>query len=123
MARASGSRSGGKAETPDLQKDLRDFAAARPQGWSHEDWLNFLEYLKGRGHDTAESDRIGARLERERIAVALEGVEGLGPKRLDALQQRFGNLWHLKNATAEQIAELPSINRGLAERISERLAG
>lgn len=121
---SAGARRGGAAKkepSQDLQRDLREFAGARPQGWSHEDWLNFLEYLKGRGHDTADAESIGQRLERERIAMALEGVEGLGPRRLEALQQRFGNLWHLRQASTEEIAAIPTINRTLAASIREKL--
>jgi hypothetical protein len=128
MAGATGKRgaarkTSAKAEGPELQQDLREFASARPQGWNHEDWLNFLEYLKGRGHDTGDADEIGRRLERERIAVALKGVEGLGPRRLEALEQRFGSLWHIRQASVEAIAALPSINRTLAQQIRERLEG
>jgi len=125
MARAAEKRGGGRkgGPGPDLQGDLREFAGARPQGWSHDDWLHFLDYLKERGHDTGDADEIGRRLERERIALALEGVEGLGPRRMEALEQRFGSLWHLRQASADEIAALPSINRGVAQRIREKLAG
>jgi hypothetical protein len=122
MAGVRGERGAEKTDAgSELQQDLREFAGARPQGWSHEDWLSFLDYLKGRGHDTGDAEAIGRRLERERIALALEGVEGLGPRRVEALEQRFGNLWHLRQASAEEIAALPTISRPLAQRIRERL--
>jgi hypothetical protein len=125
MAGAVEKRGGGRKGQPgpDLASDLREFAGARPQGWGHDDWLSFLGYLKERGHETGDADSIGRRLERERIALALEGVEGLGPRRLEALEERFGNLWHLRQASADEIAALPSISRALAQRIREKLAG
>src|SRR5690606_33332913 len=51
----------------DLQKDLREFASARPSGWSHGDWLTFLEGLSERGHNVADRDAIGLALEKERL--------------------------------------------------------
>lgn len=102
---------------PDLTKDLRDFASGRPQGWSHEDWENFLEHLRARGHDTSNADAIGLALERERLALALEKVEGVGPQRVKALADRFVTLWSLRNADVEEIASTAKIRRDLAERI------
>lgn len=105
------------SRSPDLRKDLRDFASGRPQGWNHEDWQAFLEHLRGRGHDTSNSDAIGLALERERLALSLEKIEGVGPQRVKSLADRFTTIWSLRNADVEEIAAAANIRRDLAERI------
>jgi hypothetical protein len=115
-AAAIGSRRRG-GKSPDLTRDLRDFASGRPDGWDHDDWEAFLDHLRGRGHDTSNADAIGLALERERLALALQKVEGIGPQRIRALTDRFITLWSLRNAEVEDIASAASIRRDLAERI------
>jgi excinuclease UvrABC nuclease subunit len=110
----------GGGET-DLRQDLREFATARPSGWSHEDWLEFLAYLRERGHDTSNADTIGLDLERERLAAVLAGVPGLGPRRMQAVLDRFGSVWNLGRARIDEIASVPTIHRGLAEQIAQRV--
>jgi hypothetical protein len=104
-------------ETDRLQDDLRAFAAARPSGWDHADWLTFLDTLKERGHDTSVPERIGLELERERLAVVLAGIPGVGPRRVDALVRRFDTLWSARQASVDEIATVPGIPRALAERV------
>ena len=104
---------------PDLRRDLREFASTRPDGWSHDEWLRLLDSLRERGHDTSDSESIGRDLERERLALTLERVPGLGPKKVEAVADRFGTLWSLRQASAEEIASVPSIPRNLADRIVE----
>lgn len=106
-----------RSNRPDITSELRDFAAARPQGWNHEDWQTFLGFLGERGHDTSNADAIGLALERERLALALSQVEGVGPRRLQALVDRFVTIWSLRNAEVEEIAATAKIRRDLAERI------
>lgn len=105
------------ANIPDLRKDLRDFASARPQGWDHNDWLQFLEALQERGHNINDRDLIGMALEKERLDLALSGVKGVGPRRRAALVERYGNLWSLRNANPEEIAAVAGVKRDLAEEI------
>ncbi|MDR0788017.1 MAG: hypothetical protein LBG44_09150 [Gemmatimonadota bacterium] len=97
-----------------LRRELRDFASARPQGWGHEDWINFLESLQGRGYNIHDRDAIGAALERERLDLALSRVRGLGPQRRRALVERFGQVWALRNANPAEIAEAARIPVDLA---------
>jgi hypothetical protein len=101
----------------DLQAHLRAFASGRPQGWGHDDWLAFLDHLRERGHDTENAQEIGEALERERLAVVLEEVRGMGPRRVDSVVNRFGSLWHLSQASVDDVASLPSIPRPLAEQV------
>ncbi len=108
-----------KTDQPDLARDLDDFAAAQPGGWSHEDWMNFLEYLAQRGHDTSNPDAIGIDLERKRLALILGEVPGMGPKRVQNLVERYDTLWNLRQATVDELAEHKSLTRALAERVYE----
>jgi len=106
-----------------LEVRLRTFVEGHPGGWDHRAWEGLLGELRWQGIDTADPDGIGARLERLRVLSILEGVDvkGLGPRRREALAARFRTLWNLKQATADEIAELPTIHRSLAEAVEEAL--
>jgi hypothetical protein len=106
-----------RSKAPDLTKDLRDFASGRPQGWSHDDWESFLGHLSRRGHDTSNADAIGLALERERLALALQQVDGLKSQQVKAIANRFATLWSLRNAEVEEIEAAGKIPREMAERI------
>lgn len=125
-ARSEGRRRGRAPEAgpahPDLRTDLRDFAAGRPQGWSHDDWLAFLEWLQGRGHNVEDRDVVGRMLEAERLDLALAPVRGMGPQRRTALVERFGTIWNLRNADADEIASVARIPRELADRVKEAVS-
>ncbi|WP_084336605.1 excinuclease ABC subunit UvrC [Actinomadura oligospora] len=53
----------------------------------------------------------------------LDGVPGLGPARRTALVKHFGSVKRLKEATPEQIAEVPGIGLRTAETIAVALNG
>jgi excinuclease UvrABC nuclease subunit len=105
-----------------LQADLRAFATAGPSGWNHEDWMAFLAYLSEKGHDVSDHQAVGARLELERLAVALEAIEGLGPKRVQSLVDRFQTMWSMRHAQAADIATVAGMTRPLAERVAQHMA-
>lgn len=111
-----------KRATVDLRADLRAFAAGRPHGWDHKDWLVFLEHLSERGHETSDAEAIGKALERERLAVVLETVQGMGAKRVDSLVERFQTLWSMRHASVDAIATTPGMNLSLAEKVRQALA-
>jgi excinuclease ABC subunit C len=116
-ATRSGGTGASASKRPDLRTDLRNFAAAMPQGWNHEDWTNFLESLQSRGHDISDREAIGLALEKERLDLALSAVKGAGPQRRQALIARYGNVWSLRNADVAEIASAGGIPRSLAEQI------
>ena len=120
-ARRSRSARSAKTEKPDLQSTLRQFASEHPDGWSHDQWLDLLHRIDEQGYDTGDTNAVGRSLERERLRVKLEGISGMGPRRVDALVDRFETLWSLRQANAEQIAELPSVPRNIAERVVEQV--
>jgi pyruvate/2-oxoglutarate dehydrogenase complex dihydrolipoamide acyltransferase (E2) component len=110
-----------KREGPDLRADLRAFITARPSGWGHDDWIAFLDHLRERGHDTSDPETIGLALERERLAAALERIQGMGPRRVQAVVERYDTLWSACRAGVAELAELPGMNRALAEKVRQAL--
>lgn len=106
-----------------LKVQLREFVERHPDGWSHDEWLELLAALSDRGVDTEDPERIGTALEHERILTVLEGapVKGLGPRRREALASRYGRLWDLRHASVDDIAQLPSFHRGLAQAVHQAL--
>ena len=55
-------------------------------------------------------------------ASELDDIAGVGPKRKKALLKAFGSLKKLREATAEQIAEVPGIPLEVAQDIASALA-
>lgn len=123
-SRGGGAKSGSRTQPKtDLRRDLRDFASGRPDGWNHEDWMGFLEHLQSRGHNINDRDQIGTMLERERLAVVLEKVQGMGPARVNAIAERYGSIWNLRNTSAEDLSRDASIPQPLAEKVVEAVRG
>lgn len=124
--RGAKKESGGFVHTPrrpDLREDLRAFVQARPGGWGHDDWMTFLDHLRGRGHDTSDPEAVGLLLERERLWALLERVPGMGPRRIEAVVGRFDTIWSAHHAGVDEIAALPGMNRSLAEKVRQALQG
>jgi len=109
--------------TDKLLPQLRAFVQNHPHGWSHDEWLGLLYHLSEDGIDTRDEGHIGLALERERLLHTLGnlGIKGLGPKRREALADRFGSLWTLMEASPEEIAGVPGIQRSLAEQLADVL--
>jgi excinuclease ABC subunit C len=51
------------------------------------------------------------------LASTLDEIEGIGPQRRKALIKSFGSLDGIRQASLEQVAALPGMNRVLAERV------
>jgi excinuclease ABC subunit C len=82
--------------------------------------LRLLQRLRDEAHRFA----IGYhRTLRSRAATAsrLDGIRGLGPVKRKALLRRFGSTAGIAAAPVEAIAEVPGIDRALAERIQTAL--
>lgn len=62
-----------------------------------------------------------AKRAKARNASKLEDFEGIGPKRRAKLLAHFGGMKQLKNASAEDIAQVPGISRALASKIYAQL--
>ena len=102
---------------------LRGFVASHEEGWNHHEWLALLAELTDAGFDTSNPDHIGMELERERVKLFLEqaSVRGLGPKRRDAIAERFSTVWNLRHASVDDLSDIPSFHKGLANALHEAL--
>jgi len=107
---------------PDLEIHLRTFAAGRPDGWTHDEWLGLLAQLTERGYDTSNPDSIGLHLERERIVLWVSELRGVGPRRANAIADAYASLWQLSHAGPVEIAERARIPYFLAQAIAASLA-
>ncbi|MDN5376591.1 MAG: excinuclease subunit [Thermacetogenium sp.] len=82
--------------------------------------LHLLQQARDEAHRFANSYR--ERLSRRKVkASLLEQVAGIGKKRQDALIRRFGSLARMREATLEELAEVPGMNRKAAEALYEFL--
>ena len=102
-----------------MKDQLREFVEHHPDGWNHEEWMGLLAELEHSGADVSDPEGVGSALERCRLEWELSRrpVKGLGPKRSEALAERFGTLWSLRQASVDDIAQVPTINRSLAEKV------
>lgn len=96
---------------------LRAFLDRHPGGWYHSDWERLVEDLRTRGLLPQEGEeRVGTELEQTRVRQILQGlgVRGLGPKRRETVAEAYGHLWELRNASADELAALPGLNKRIA---------
>ena len=101
------------------------FVESHPAGWGHDEWLALLGDLEREGVSIDDPDALGMELEKSRLRWTLTqaGVAGLGPKRIDAITERYRTLWNLRHATAAEIAEIKTVPAKLAESVVEALGG
>lgn len=82
--------------------------------------LHLIQHIRDESHNHAIAGHRAKR-EKTRKTSALEGIEGVGPKRRQALLKYMGGLQELKRATVEEIAKVPGISHSLAEIIYQAL--
>ncbi len=82
--------------------------------------FHLLQNLRDEAHRFAISGHIAKREKKRNLSI-LEGIEGVGQKRRKQLLNYFGGLQGLKNANAEQIAQVPGISLELAKKITDYL--
>jgi len=106
-----------------MKKRLRAFVEDHPDGWDHDDWMGLLAELEANGSDVSDPQKIGRFLEKTRLEWELtrRSVKGLGPKRSEALVDRFETLWSLRHASVDDVAEVPTITRSLAEKVIQAI--
>ena len=102
-----------------MKNHLKEFVERHPDGWNHDDWLGLLSELQSDGTDVSQPEAVGVQLEKTRLRWMLDKhpVPGLGPKRRAALVDRFGTLGHLRSASVDDVADVPSINKSLAQKV------
>ena len=82
--------------------------------------LHLIQHIRDESHNHAISGHRAKRA-KQRKTSALEGIEGIGPKRRQALLKYMGGLQELKRASVDEIAKVPGISRTLAENIHQAL--
>ncbi len=108
----------------EMKNALKSFVAEHPDGWSHAEWDTLLSRLGETGLDVSDPDSIGLELERSRVLTVLEGtaLSGLGPKRRAAIAERYPRMYDLRQASEEELAEVPSITPRIARALRSVLA-
>lgn len=78
--------------------------------------LHVIQHIRDESHDHAIT---GHRKKRAKVksTSTLETIEGVGPKRRQMLLKYMGGLQGLQKASVEEIAQVPGISHGLAEKI------
>ncbi|MBY7867582.1 excinuclease ABC subunit UvrC [Vibrio fluvialis] len=82
--------------------------------------LHLIQHIRDESHNHAIAGHRAKRGKTRRTST-LEGIEGVGPKRRQALLKYMGGLQELKRATVEEIAKVPGISHSLAEIIYQTL--
>ncbi|MDH3207586.1 MAG: helix-hairpin-helix domain-containing protein [Gemmatimonadota bacterium] len=102
-----------------MQDRLKTFVERHPEGWNHDEWLGLLSELEREEQNVPEPAAVGRELEMMRLERELDrrAVRGIGPKRRAALVDRFGSFGGLRTASVDDVAQVPSITRALAEKV------
>lgn len=85
----------------------------------HSPILHLIQQIRDETHRFAVGFHRQRRAKRT-IQTGLENIPGVGPRTAQKLLRRFGSVAQIRSASVEQIAKV--VPRGLAERVSERLA-
>ena len=83
--------------------------------------LYLLQRMRDEAHRFAITYHREVRGKRA-LASVFDDVPGIGPTRKRALLKRFGSLRRIREASVEEVAETPGVNRELAERLKSVLA-
>jgi excinuclease ABC subunit C len=81
-------------------------------------------YLLQRIRDEAHRFAITyhrSRRRRQSLTSRLDDVPGIGPRRRAALLRRFGNVQAIRQASVEELAAVPGMNRSVAQRLKKEL--
>ncbi len=82
--------------------------------------LHLIQHIRDESHNHAITGHRAKRGKTRRTST-LEGIDGVGPKRRQALLKYMGGLQEIKRATVEEIAKVPGISHSLAEIIYQAL--
>jgi excinuclease ABC subunit C len=82
--------------------------------------LHLLQHIRDESHRFAISGHRAARAKQKRTST-LEQIPGVGAARRRELLRRFGGLDAVKKASTSDLAKIPGISSGLAQRIHDYL--
>ncbi len=82
--------------------------------------LHLLQRIRDESHRFAIGYHHKLR-QRESMASALDSVPGIGPKRKKALIKKFGSVRSIKEASVDELSQVPGITATVAEKIREYL--
>jgi len=82
--------------------------------------LHLLQRIRDEAHRFALCYHRGLR-RKESLRSLLEEVPGIGPRRRRALQRQYGSVDKLRQATVEELAALPGMNRTAAAALKDYL--
>lgn len=82
--------------------------------------LHLIQHIRDESHNHAIGGHRQKRAKARQKSV-LQEIEGVGPKRRQAILKYLGGLQELKRASVEEIAKVPGISKTLAEKIHSSL--
>ena len=80
------------------------------------DLLLFLQHIRDEAHRFA-IDYHRRRRKKNTLQSALDSIPGVGPRRKEQLLRRFKSVKKIREASAEDLSQLPGISTDLAEKI------
>jgi excinuclease ABC subunit C len=83
--------------------------------------LFLLQRVRDEAHRFANTYHRALR-KRARLTSMLDAVDGVGPGRRKALLRHFGSMRRVREASIDQLTQVPGISAALAGRIKEQLA-
>jgi excinuclease ABC subunit C len=86
----------------------------------HSEELRLITLIRNEAHRTAIGFHRKTR-DRDSLRSSLDDIPGVGPNRKRALLSHFGSVNGLRAASPDQLAQVPGIPLGLAEKILEFL--
>ncbi len=87
-----------------------------------KDILLLFQRIRDEAHRTAVSYHR-SRNRASHLRSLLDTISGIGPKRKKMLLEHFGDVEAIRNASSEQLAGLPGMNRSVAEKLRAALGG
>jgi excinuclease ABC subunit C len=87
----------------------------------HSQGLYLLQRIRDEAHRFAITAHRNLR-SKKGMASQLDSIAGIGPARRKALIKKFGSVDKIRQASTEELSELPGVTEEIAKRIKENLA-